>query len=178
MKELEERGIGRPSTYAAILTTIQERQYAQKLGGKFVPTEIGLVVTDLLVENFEDIFDVQYTARLEEELDEIEEGKEKWTDALAEFYKKFEKDLKYAAEAHGKHQAYGEAHGRKVRALRFSAGHQVGQARVVLRMQHLRQGRSEFAARSRRKTRSTCLTSIRRTCRRRRRKSIARIAGA
>jgi len=96
VKELEERGIGRPSTYAAILSTIQERQYVQKLGGKFVPTEIGLVVTDLLVENFRDIFDVQYTARLEEELDEIEDGKEKWTDAMAEFYKKFQKDLKYA----------------------------------------------------------------------------------
>jgi DNA topoisomerase-1 len=98
VKELEERGIGRPSTYSAILSTIQERQYVQKLGGKFVPTEIGLVVTDLLVENFRDIFDVQYTARLEEELDEIEEGKEGWTDALAEFYKKFEKDLKYASK--------------------------------------------------------------------------------
>jgi len=96
VKELEERGIGRPSTYAAILSTIQERQYVQKLGGKFVPTEIGLVVTDLLVENFRDIFDLQYTARLEEELDEIEEGKEKWQDALGEFYKKFQKDLKYA----------------------------------------------------------------------------------
>jgi DNA topoisomerase-1 len=96
VKELEERGIGRPSTYSAILSTIQERQYVQKLGGKFSPTEIGLVVTDLLVENFRDIFDVQYTARLEEELDEIEEGKEKWTDALAEFYKRFAKDLKYA----------------------------------------------------------------------------------
>jgi DNA topoisomerase-1 len=99
VKELEERGIGRPSTYSAILSTIQERQYVQKIGGKFSPTEIGLVVTDLLIENFRDIFDVQYTARLEEELDEIEEGKETWTDALAEFYKKFEKDLKYA----GKH---------------------------------------------------------------------------
>ena len=98
VKELEERGIGRPSTYAAILTTIQERMYAQKIGGKFVPTEIGLVVTDLLVENFPDIFDVQYTARLEEELDEIEEGKETWTQALADFYKKFEKDLKYASK--------------------------------------------------------------------------------
>src|SRR5207244_10683596 len=96
VKELEERGIGRPSTYAAILTTIQERQYAQKIGGKFVPTEIGLVVTDLLIENFHDIFDVQYTARLEEELDEIEEGKEKWTDALADLYKKCEKDRHYA----------------------------------------------------------------------------------
>jgi DNA topoisomerase-1 len=96
VKELEERGIGRPSTYAAILSTIQERQYVQKIGGKFIPTEIGLVVTDLLVENFRDIFDVQYTARLEEELDEIEEGKEKWQDAMSEFYKKFQKDLKYA----------------------------------------------------------------------------------
>jgi len=96
VKELEERGIGRPSTYSAILSTIQERQYVQKLGGKFSPTEIGLVVTDLLVENFRDIFDVQYTARLEEELDEIEEGKETWTDALGGFYKRFAKDLRYA----------------------------------------------------------------------------------
>ncbi|HEX3355214.1 MAG TPA: type I DNA topoisomerase [Terriglobales bacterium] len=96
VKELEERGIGRPSTYSAILSTIQERQYVQKIGGKFSPTEIGLVVTDLLVENFRDIFDVEYTARLEGELDEIEEGKETWTDALAEFYKRFAKDLRYA----------------------------------------------------------------------------------
>jgi DNA topoisomerase-1 len=96
VKELEERGIGRPSTYATILSTIQERQYATKIGGKFTPTEIGLVVTDLLVENFKDIFDFQYTAHLEEELDDIEEGKETWTDTLAEFYKKFAKDLKYA----------------------------------------------------------------------------------
>ncbi len=96
VKELEERGIGRPSTYSAIISTIQERQYVQKIGGKFIPTEIGFVVTDLLVENFKDIFDFQYTARLEEELDEIEDGKEIWTNALAEFYEKFEKDLHYA----------------------------------------------------------------------------------
>ena len=99
VKELEERGIGRPSTYATILSTIQERQYVTKTGGKFIPTEIGLVVTDLLVENFKDIFDPAYTAKLEEELDDIEDGKEKWTDALKEFYKKFERDLNYA----GKH---------------------------------------------------------------------------
>ncbi len=98
VKELEERGIGRPSTYATILSTIQERQYVQKLGGKFTPTETGLVVTDLLVANFAEIFDPAYTARLEEELDEIEEGKEKWTQALGDFYKKFEKDLHYAEE--------------------------------------------------------------------------------
>src|SRR5450755_3254355 len=96
VKELEERGIGRPSTYSAILSTIQERQYVQKLGGKFSPTEIGLVVTDLLVENFRDIFDIEYTARLEEQLDDVEEGKEKWTDTLAGFYKRFAKDLRYA----------------------------------------------------------------------------------
>ncbi len=144
VKELEERGIGRPSTYAAILSTIQERQYVQKLGGKFIPTEIGFVVTDLLVENFKDIFDPQYTARLEEELDEIEEGTEKWTDALAEFYKKFEVDLAYAETAHAEHQAYGEAHRRKMRALWVAAGDQVGQARVVFRMQRLRQERSEL----------------------------------
>jgi len=96
VKELEERGIGRPSTYAAIISTIQERQYVQKIGGKFVPAEIGLVVTDLLVANFPDIFDFTYTARLEEELDEIEEGKETWIHALKGFYKKFSKDLAYA----------------------------------------------------------------------------------
>ncbi len=96
VKELEERGIGRPSTYATIISTILERMYVQKLGGKFSPTETGLVVTDLLVKNFAEIFDPAYTARLEEELDEIEEGKEKWTDALGEFYKKFAKDLRYA----------------------------------------------------------------------------------
>lgn len=96
VKELEERGIGRPSTYATILTTIQERQYVTKVGGKFAPTEIGMVVTDLLVENFKDIFDPAYTARLEEELDEIENGDEKWTDAMREFYQKFQKDLAYA----------------------------------------------------------------------------------
>src|SRR5258708_8389683 len=96
LKELEERGIGRPSTYSAILSTIQERQYVQKVGRKFSPTEIGLVVTDLLGENFKDIFDFQYTARLEEELDEIEEGKQTGNDALTEFYQKSSKDLRYA----------------------------------------------------------------------------------
>ena len=99
VKELEERGIGRPSTYATILSTIQDRGYAQKTagrGGKFFPTEIGMVVTDLLVENFKDIFDYQYTARMEEELDEVEDGAKSWLDALKEFYGKFEDDLSYA----------------------------------------------------------------------------------
>ncbi len=101
VKELEERGIGRPSTYASIITTIQDREYVTKMpptgrGGRFVPTEIGTVVTDLLVANFPYIFDTKYTAKLEEELDEIEEGKEKWTDLLKGFYGHFEEELKHA----------------------------------------------------------------------------------
>jgi DNA topoisomerase I len=98
VKALEEKGIGRPSTYATILTTIQEREYVRKDQGKFRPTELGTVVTDMLVKHFEDIFDLQYTARMEEELDEVEEGKMTWVEALDEFYKKFQKDLKRASK--------------------------------------------------------------------------------
>ena len=96
VKELEKKGIGRPSTYATILSTIQEREYVQKQQKRFLPTELGEVVTDLLVENFNDIFDVMYTARLEDALDEIEDGKQDWVATLEAFYEKFEKDLKRA----------------------------------------------------------------------------------
>ena len=96
VKALEEKGIGRPSTYATILTTIQDREYAQKKQNKFKPTELGTVVTDQLVKHFADIFDVEYTARMEEELDEVEEGKLTWIEALDEFYSKFKKDLSEA----------------------------------------------------------------------------------
>jgi len=98
VKVLEERGIGRPSTYASIINTIQDREYVSKISGRFYPTEIGMVVCDLLVESFPYIFDVQYTARLEEELDEIEEGHEKWTDLLNGFYSYFEDELKDAGK--------------------------------------------------------------------------------
>jgi DNA topoisomerase I len=101
VKELEERGIGRPSTYASIINTIQDREYVVKHGGsrgRFYPTEIGMVVCDLLVENFPYIFDTAYTAKLEEELDDIEDGKEKWTDLLNGFYGYFEKELKDAGK--------------------------------------------------------------------------------
>jgi DNA topoisomerase-1 len=97
VKELESDGVGRPSTYASILSTIQEREYVKKEGGKFFPTELGMVVTDLLLESFNDLFDVKYTARMEEELDEIEEGKIDWRQAMSEFYERFEKDLDHAA---------------------------------------------------------------------------------
>jgi DNA topoisomerase-1 len=96
VKKLEADGVGRPSTYASILSTIQEREYVTKDGGKFKPTELGMVVTDLLLESFSDIFEVQYTARMEEELDEIEEGKLDWRQAMGEFYDRFKKDLKRA----------------------------------------------------------------------------------
>src|SRR5271157_683283 len=98
VKELEERGIGRPSTYASIINTIQDREYVTKHSGRFYPTEIGMVVCDLLVENFPYIFDVAYTAKLEEELDEIEEGHEKWTDLLNGFYGYFADELKDAGK--------------------------------------------------------------------------------
>ncbi|HEU0004422.1 MAG TPA: type I DNA topoisomerase [Terriglobia bacterium] len=101
VKMLEEKGIGRPSTYATILTTIQDREYAVKQEGKFSPTELGFVINDVLVASFADIFDIQYTARMEEELDEIEEGKIGWTQALSDFYAKFEEDLKTAGERMG-----------------------------------------------------------------------------
>jgi DNA topoisomerase-1 len=96
VKTLEEKGIGRPSTYASIINTIQERDYVKKLQQKLVPTEIGMVVTELLVKNFPYIFETGYTAQLESELDDVEMGKEKWTDLLNGFYDHFEKELKVA----------------------------------------------------------------------------------
>ncbi len=98
VKELEADGVGRPSTYASILSTIQDREYVRKDGGKFFPTELGMVVTDLLLESFDDLFDATYTARMEAELDEIEEGKLDWRTAMSDFYVRFEKDLEHAAE--------------------------------------------------------------------------------
>ena len=95
VKALEEKGIGRPSTYAAIMTTIQDREYVERVEGRFHPTALGMTVNDLLVEGgFDDLFNETYTARMEEELDEIEEGKLAWTAALGEFYEKFARDLK------------------------------------------------------------------------------------
>lgn len=99
VKALEEKGIGRPSTYASIMTVIQDREYVERVEGKFRPTELGTIVNDLLIASFEDLFNVAYTARMEEELDEIEDGKLKWTAALKEFYGKFTKDLT-AAQKH------------------------------------------------------------------------------
>jgi len=96
VRELEENGIGRPSTYAAILSTIQEREYARLEKGKFVPTDLGILVTDLLVKNFPRILDVAFTASMETELDRIEEGKTKRLDTLNNFYLPFTEELRQA----------------------------------------------------------------------------------
>ena len=96
IKELEEKGIGRPSTYASILATIKEKGYVRLEKGKFFPTELGCMVNDLLVVNFPDIFDIEFTAQMEENLDKIEEGERDWVDTLKEFYTPFQKDLEMA----------------------------------------------------------------------------------
>lgn len=96
IKELEEKEIGRPSTYAAIVTTIQDRKYVEKVEGKLKPTELGTIVNELLVAHFPNIIDVEFTARMEEELDEIEEGEKKWIEAVRDFYDPFQESLKKA----------------------------------------------------------------------------------
>ncbi len=98
VKALEEHGIGRPSTYAAILSTIQQRGYVERQDKRLVPTETGLVVNDILVEHFPEILSVNFTARLEDELDEIAEGKP-WVPVLAEFYGNFSENLAKADKA-------------------------------------------------------------------------------
>ncbi len=97
VKELEEKGIGRPSTYANILSTIQDRGYVDKREGRFHPTTLGTKVNDLLVESFPDILDVTFTASMEDGLDSIEEGSRDWVKLLGDFYSPFKVDLEKAA---------------------------------------------------------------------------------
>ncbi|GAO04267.1 type I DNA topoisomerase [Anaeromyxobacter sp. PSR-1] len=99
VKEMEERGIGRPSTYAAILDTIQEKGYVEKLEKQFKPTHLGVLVTDELVRAFPREMDIAFTAGMEEKLDGIEEGNAGWQQVLEEFYSKFKEDLAKADEA-------------------------------------------------------------------------------
>jgi DNA topoisomerase-1 len=102
VKTLEEKGIGRPSTYAAILSTVQDRKYVQKTDGKFSPTELGIVVNDFLVERFPELIDVSFTAKMEDELDRIEDGKMKWVKVVKDFYKPFNTDLTEAIKTTGR----------------------------------------------------------------------------
>jgi DNA topoisomerase I len=101
VRALEERRIGRPSTYAPIIETIQQRGYVQRAEKRFVPTELGRRVVEILTEYFPEIVDVEFTARMEGELDEIEEGKQRWRAVLEEFYGPFESTLKEAEEKIG-----------------------------------------------------------------------------
>jgi DNA topoisomerase-1 len=97
IKELDEKGIGRPSTYAAIISNILDREYVtQDERRALAATDLGFLVTDLLVESFPDILNVEFTAGMEDELDKIEEGKELWTKSMKRFYTPFERDLKKA----------------------------------------------------------------------------------
>ena len=94
VKALEEKGIGRPSTYATIISTIIDRHYVEKNKKQLAPTELGKVVNKLLVESFPDIINVEFTANIENQFDEVAEGKEEWKEVLREFYEPFEKELK------------------------------------------------------------------------------------
>ena len=96
VKALEEKGIGRPSTYSPTITTILERRYIEKEQRQLVPTELGKIVNKLLTENFADIVNVEFTAKIENEFDEIAEGKEKWKKIIREFYGPFEQELEKA----------------------------------------------------------------------------------
>ena len=102
VKALEEDGIGRPSTYASILSTIQDRKYVHKTEGRFSPTELGVVVNDLLVDRFAELMDIGFTANMEEKLDSIEEGKLKWEKVVRDFYSPFHDKLGEALAIPGK----------------------------------------------------------------------------
>src|SRR5919106_6792176 len=97
IKELDEKGIGRPSTYATIISNILDREYVLQTEGRaLAATDLGFLVTDLLVESFPDILNVEFTAGMEDELDKIEQGRENWTRAMKRFYTPFSRDLKKA----------------------------------------------------------------------------------
>ena len=93
VKELESKGIGRPSTYSPTITTILERRYIEKEKKQLKPTELGKVVNKLLTENFTDVINVEFTAKVEEEFDQVAEGKENWKKVIREFYGPFEKEV-------------------------------------------------------------------------------------
>jgi len=101
VKELEAKGIGRPSTYAPIIATLQGREYVIKEKGKFIPTEIGIYVTDYLIKNFPDLMEFKFTAKLEDELDLINEGKQDWLVCLKSYYALLDKDLREAEKTDG-----------------------------------------------------------------------------
>ena len=101
IRELEEKGIGRPSTYAAIISTIQDRKYVEKVDNRFAPTETGRTVNDFVVKGFPAILDVDFTSLMEQQLDEVEEGEKPWVSAVRDFYVPFAKDMEKAKDIVG-----------------------------------------------------------------------------
>ena len=99
VKAMEEKGVGRPSTYASIISTIEDREYVSKVDKRLCPTPLGEVVTGLMMERFNDIIDVEFTANMENRLDEVEEGKRRWKDVLGEFYQGFQQEMLDAEKA-------------------------------------------------------------------------------
>ena len=99
VKAMEEKGVGRPSTYAATVSTIQDREYVVKEDKRLLPTALGEIVTGLMLERFQDIIDVEFTANMENKLDAVEEGKQAWKDLIADFYQGFHRELEDAEKA-------------------------------------------------------------------------------
>ena len=99
IKAMEEKGVGRPSTYASIVSTIQDREYVIKQDKRLMPTALGEVVTGMMMDHFQDIIDVEFTANMESRLDAVEEGKQPWKDLMAEFYQDFHKEMQDAEAA-------------------------------------------------------------------------------
>ncbi len=102
VKALEEKGVGRPSTYASIISTIEERLYVEKEEGRFKPSELGVVVNDLLVERFPELIDIKFTAKMEDELDRIEDGSLEWVSVIEDFYSPFQREIEDATKNLGR----------------------------------------------------------------------------
>ena len=137
VKKLESDGVGRPSTYASILSTIQDREYVKKEGGKFVPTELGMVVTDLLLESFNDLFDVTYTARMEAGTRRNRRRQTRMARCHGRVLWPLRKRSGTRRPHHDRHQADGAAHRFDLRQVRQADGDQVGQARQLYRLYRL-----------------------------------------
>ena len=137
VKELEADGVGRPSTYASILSTIQEREYVKKEGGKFTPTELGMVVTDLLLESFEDLFDVQLHGAHGRGAGRDRRRQDRLARRHGRVLRPVPEGSGARRAAHDRHQAHGEAHRLDLRQVRQAHGDQVGQARQLHRLHRL-----------------------------------------
>ena len=150
VKAMEENGIGRPSTYASIITVIQAREYVNKIEGRFKPTVLGRMLVDrLLSPAFDDILEVNYTRELEEDLDKIEEGTENYESTLTSFYKKFKKDLETRQEVDAQLQGRGAAGSRRrLRQVRQADGDEGRQVRPLPRLQRLSRLREHARARN------------------------------